>query len=322
MKSQRRGIVKVHRSNVARARVLLAGVLVLACAGGGAAETNKCDRECLKGLMDGYLAALLAHDPARLGTTADVHFTENTNRMKLGDGLWQTIDGLGTYKLYIEDPAAGAVAFYGTVKENGLSALFGVRLRERDKRLSEIETMVVRQATGIHGTFDALTTAEPFWEETVAPAARATREQLIHAANQYFNGIEQGTGAIVPFADDTVRIENGAQTAPTPATATHAAVSARAAFDSKRFNYIHEVSDRRFAVVDPERGLVVAFAMFQHPGNIKVPPPPTGAHPRPFALSSYPNTTQIMETFQVRDGKIQHIFAYIALAPYRQRPGW
>jgi hypothetical protein len=313
----------VHRSNVARARVVLAGVLVLAgVAGASGAETNKCDRECLKGLMDGYLAALLAHDPSRLSTTPDVRFTENTNRLKLGDGLWQTVDGLGTYKLYIEDPSNGQVAFYGTAKENGLSALLGVRLRVQERRLSEIESMVVRQATGIHGTFDALTTAEPFWGQAVAQGSRPTREQLIHAANAYFDGIEQGSGANVPFADDTVRIENGAQTAPTPATATHPAVSAREAFDSKRFNYIHEVTDRRFLVVDPERGLVVAFAMFQHPGNIKVPPPPTGAHPRPFALSSYPNTTQIMETFQVRDGKIQHIFAYIALAPYRQRPGW
>ncbi len=302
---------------------MLVAVGVLACAAGASgAETNKCDRECLKGLTNGYLAALLAHDPSRLSTTPDVRFTENTNRMKLGDGLWQTVDGLGTYKLYLEDPAAGEAAFYGTVKENGLSALLGVRLRERAGRLSEIETMVVRQATGIHGAFDALTTAEPFWEQTVPQGSRATREQLIHAANLYFDGIEKGTGAIVPFADDTVRIENGAQTAPTPATADHPAVSAREAFDSKRFNYIHEVTDRRFLVVDPERGLVVAFVMFQHPGNIKVPPPPTGAHPPPFPLSSYPNTTQIMETFQVRDGKIRHIFAYIALAPYRQRPGW
>jgi hypothetical protein len=319
----RRGTQKVHRSSVARAGVLLAGVLFLAGATGApGAETNKCDRECLQGLMDGYLAALLAHDPSRLSTAPKVRFTENTNRMALGDGLWQTVDGLGTYKLYIEDPSSGQVAFYGTVKENGLTALLGVRLRVQGRRLSEIETMVVRQATGIHGAFDELKSAEPFWEQAVPPGSRASREQLIHAADQYFNGIEKGTGDIVPFADDTVRIENGAQTAPTPATATHPAISAREAFDSKRFNYIHEVTHRRFLVVDPERGLVVAFAMFQHPGNIKVPPPPTGARPQPFALSSYPNTTQIMETFQVRDGKIRHIFAYIALVPYRQQPGW
>ena len=67
---------------------------------------------------------------------------------------------------------------------------------------------------------------------------------------------------------------------------------------------------------------MVAFAMFQHPGNINVPPPDTGPHPKAFPLSSYPNTTQIMETFKVQDGKLQHIFAYIALAPYRQSPGW
>ena len=43
---------------------------------------------------------------------------------------------------------------------------------------------------------------------------------------------------------------------------------------------------------------------------------------RAFSLSSYPNTTQIIETFQVRGGKIQRIFAFVSLLPYRQTPGW
>ena len=293
----------------------------------GAADPAACDRACLHAVMDEYLAALVAHQPGRLHATADVKFTENTNRMKLGDGLWQTIGALGTFKLYIEDPHSQQVAFYGTVKENGLTALLGVRLKERAGQVSEAETFVVRQASGIHGGFDNLTTVAPEWQESVPESERASPEELRHAANQYFNGIEQGNGKIVPFAEDTLRIENGVQTAPTPATPTRPAMSAGAQLDTHLFDYIHEITNRRFLLTDPERGLVYAVVMFQHPGNIKpqvnaVAASSSAAAPRTISLSAYPNTTEIIETFQVRHGKIRRIFAYVSLLPYRQSPGW
>ncbi len=309
----------MSRISTACARALLGACVLLAAAPAWSAGGGACARECLKGLMDGYLAALAAHDPSRLHVARDVKFTENTNRMALGDGLWQTIDGLGTFKLYIEDPATHQAAFYGTVKENGETALLGVRLKARDRRLTEIETFVIRQATGVHGTFDSLTEASPIWEEPVPAAERSSRAAMIHDANQYFNGIVQGNGDIVPFAEDCVRIENGRQTAPTPATASHPALSAGAQFNTKMFNYIHQIAPRRFLLADPERGVVYAVVMFQHPGNI-----PTSIKPRPhsFSLSSYPNTTEIIETFKIRGGKIRRIFAYVSLLPYRQSPGW
>ncbi len=310
-------------SACARAAALLMTGWWLASGLASAAADGQCQRECLRGLMDQYLAALVAHNPARLRTTADVKFTENTNRMSLGDGLWQTIGGLGTFKLYIEDPVSHQAAFYGTVRENGATALLGVRLKERGRRLSEIETFVIRQASGIHGTFDKLVRASPVWEQGVPPGERSSREAMIHDANQYFNGIIQGNGDIVPFAEDFTRIENGQQTAPPPATGSQPPTSVSAQFSSHMFDYIHEITHRRFMLVDPERGLVYAVVMFQHPGNIATHfKLSSGNGPHPFSLSSYPNTTEIIEAFKIRGGKIHHIFAYVSLLPYRQRPGW
>ncbi len=309
------------------AALLALSVTTFHAAAALAADSSACNRECLHGVMDQYLDALVAHQPGMLKSTPDVKFTENTNRMKLGDGLWQTIGSIGTFRLYIEDPQTRQVAFYGTVKENGATALLGLRLKERSGRVSEVESFVVRQATGVHGSFDNLTTVPAEWEEGVPEAERSTREQLRHDANQYFNGIEQGNGKIVPFADECLRIENGAQTAPTIATATRPSMTAGAQFDTHMFDYIHEITNRRFLLADPQRGLVYAVVMFQHPGNIKpqmnaVTATATGSAPRAFSLSSYPNTTQIIETFQVRHGKIRRIFAYVSVLPYRQAPGW
>ncbi len=58
-----------------------------------AAASNDCDRACLNGFVDKYLAAVVAHDPSKLPHTANVKYSENNVMLHLGDGLWATADG-------------------------------------------------------------------------------------------------------------------------------------------------------------------------------------------------------------------------------------
>src|ERR1700727_1516388 len=131
---------------------LLGGTLVSSLADAQATPGPR-DRACLVGLMDSYLRALVAHDPKQAPLGPRVKFTENTNRLAPGDGLWQTITGLGTYKLYAADPQTGNVVYYGTAQENGQRVLMAVRLRQQAQRITEVESFVIRKATGIHGSF-------------------------------------------------------------------------------------------------------------------------------------------------------------------------
>src|ERR1041385_4578326 len=55
----------------------------------GGAVAPPCDRACMSGIVDRYLAALVKHDPAGLPLNRDVKFTENTARLTVGkEGLW------------------------------------------------------------------------------------------------------------------------------------------------------------------------------------------------------------------------------------------
>src|SRR4051812_27587193 len=80
----------------------------------GPIPTN-CDRGCLEGVVNQYLAAVVAHDPARLPLSEDVMYTENDQVMKIGDGFWKTAGSIGNYKHYFADPESGQVAFMGTM---------------------------------------------------------------------------------------------------------------------------------------------------------------------------------------------------------------
>ena len=73
-------------------------------------------------------------------------FTENTIPLKLGDALWGTMSGLGTYKLYFADPEGGAAGIEVTIRENGTPAILLLRLKVAGGKISEIETLVHRNA--------------------------------------------------------------------------------------------------------------------------------------------------------------------------------
>jgi hypothetical protein len=102
-------------------RIALALVLIplAGCAPKQAAEppAAACDRACLYGVLDEYLAALKAHDAGAVKWTANAMFTENNVVLEPGDGLWNTISGLDAYEMRFADMKAGQVGIFGVVAE-------------------------------------------------------------------------------------------------------------------------------------------------------------------------------------------------------------
>jgi len=69
-----------------------------------------CNRACLENVVDQYLAAVIAHNPKLAPLSADVKYTENDQRLEVGDGLWKTAQGRGKYTHIFADPEFGQVA--------------------------------------------------------------------------------------------------------------------------------------------------------------------------------------------------------------------
>ena len=107
-----------------------------------------CDRACLEGVMNQYLAAVVAHDPTKVPLSEDVKYTENYQVIKVGDGFWKTAQGLGNYKHYFADPEFGQVAFMGTMLEASQPLLLSLRLRIELGRITEIESVYFKPGGG------------------------------------------------------------------------------------------------------------------------------------------------------------------------------
>src|SRR5262245_37740006 len=150
-----------------------------------------CNRACLEGVMEQYIAALLAHDPKRVPISADVKYTEQDQVMDVGDGFWKTVTGRGTYNHFFSDPVGGQVGWMGTMREKGGLLLAAIRLRVQLGRVTEIENGFFRANGGGPNNIpamDKLGGPEALWLQP-APGQRPSRQQLINIANAYFEGV-------------------------------------------------------------------------------------------------------------------------------------
>ena len=240
-------------------------------AAAGAAAQAPCDRACLNGFVDQYLAALVAHDPSKLPHSPMVKYTENNVVLQLGDGLWATTDRIGSYKIYIDDPAAGEVGYFGVVYEDGNPGIFGTRLKIVDRKVTQIETIVARRESA-NSTFPNPQglKEKPIFYEDLPPAERLPRARMIAIANSYFDTIQENTGKIyAPFDANCARVENGVQTANNPNATGVAKMGCEAQLKTGLLRFVTRCRDRRFVVVDQQKGLVLVSAFFDHAGVLR-----------------------------------------------------
>ena len=97
-----------------------------------AQKSSPCDRACLEGIADQYLAAMVAHDASKAPMAKTLKFTENAVKLPPTEGLWFTSSGLGDYKFYISDLQEGQVAWVGIAKEHGKPVLLSLHLQSRE----------------------------------------------------------------------------------------------------------------------------------------------------------------------------------------------
>jgi len=289
------------------------------------------NRAELEGFIDIYLKAMLAKNVAALPLAPGARFAEQGQVLDVGDGSFQTVDGLGTYRHIFADPATGSVGMIGTVTEHGARAMLDLRLRIDARKIAEIETMIIRDPGG-YVRYEEMGKPEPTWFETVPPSERLSREDMVRTVNKYFTAMVRNDGRAdyTFFHPECDRMEHGLKTTnlKTKEAYGHStdtdfrSMDARRQFGMGFLGFVTDIRDRRFLVLDEERQAVLAMVTLDHNGTVRKLALSTG---NVFVLPPYfsvPRTLQVVEGFKLKDGMIYRIEMTLIETPYGTPPPW
>jgi hypothetical protein len=283
-----------------------------------AVVATDCDYKCLTGFVRGYMTALAKKDVTRVRFASNARFTENNVELALGHaGLWKTLTGVAPNALEAADVTTGEGAWIGTVEEHGEPAYFGMRLRVQDRQIVEVETVVVRK-TGLPLPFGDTKklTHDPAFAAVLTPEQRRPRERLRAVADSYFNTVELNDGIVfAPFDAECARTENGIiTTAASTGSSGDIAQGCENQFKLGIYRINKRIRERRYALIDEERGVVVASGFFDHANTFDTYKTTDGKDRK--TLLKWPNSISLLEAFKIRDGKIFRIEAIFTYVPY------
>ena len=293
-------------------RSLLTVSLFAAVAGGAlplaAQSAASCDRACLAGVMTAYLDSLVAHDASKAPLAANARFTEDAKELRVGEGLWKTASKLRPFRTDFLDAATGTAATHAVVEENGVPVLLAARLRVDGRRITEVETIVVRsREEGALFAPEAL--LQPSAAMVTAPpaAARMPRAVLAEIALRYPGGLKVGSfeKSDVPFAPGAYRLENGVRMAGPGCTFRPPSC------ENMRGQQIPTLAGivAHVVAVDEENGTVLLWMDFG-PGSLPGPP------------NAPPRSLVTFEAFKIYGGQVHAVEAVFEGMPPNTPSGW
>ena len=288
-----------------------------------------CDRACLGAIRDDYLAAMVARDPARAPMAADYRVTQDGQQIALGDGLWRTATGLGSYRIDFADPTSGNVGSIVEVREGEGAVTIALRLKVEDRTITEVESVLGRGRVPGSSPEPA---PRASLARTVPVAQRLSRAEMIATADANFDAILAADGSI--YADDCQRVENRMAMSgndaldypigdvPGVAKPRFGSMGCAEQISRNLMGQLDSVEPRRFVLVDEEKQLVFGVYMMKWYGKGD-PCTEIGGYGRVcHETVRQPTALLNAELLGVKGGMIHEIEAIFQFVPYDADSGW
>src|SRR5688572_11010719 len=259
-----------------------------------------CNRACLTGFIDGYYQALVANDPRALPQAAKARITVNGRESSLASAFWPTAKNVRWRFDAVNERLGDTGTQVVITNEDGSETMEVVRLKVARGAITEME--IVRCNKGDAGEawwgpeqLDPKPSA--FLTLPIPPAERDSYYGLVAVADGYFRAFQTNGTPDYHRADllpDTRRFENGAQFTGNVRNGVY--TTATDGFDRGRF-VGRNLWDRRYPVVDEERGIVLVILRFGKVEGVQ----------NAAAVTSIDRL--VAEFFTVKAGKIQEVQA-------------
>lgn len=220
-----------------------------------------------------YLAAMVAHRPADAPLAAHFRGTENGMDIPAGAGPWRSVDKFASSHVFT-DAEGGEVVTIGALQTQGALHPYALRLKIVNEEITESELLHSSSTHGHFAAVEELLKPDVIYDAPV-PAERAcrSREELRDVADRYWTALNESDGTLAKFSSRCDRYANGKKITNnlelllSPDAAVHTPSSLLTATRPAR----PKVLERRFPVLDIERGLAISFALvkFQPSGGRK-----------------------------------------------------
>lgn len=291
--------------------------------------------------MDTYLKALIANDSSALPLSPNLKATENAQPSDLKSGLWSTATKIGSYAFTLSDKDTGQHGFCGLIWRSNDASIVSIRIKiNSNGEIVESEIIVgIDRFPGATATDPkTLTTWREDFKTVIPEGRRQTREELKAIAASYYDGVTNNTPEKVPLSHTGNRVENGTRITNIPTFSlidgfyeaedpnvtlpNFAEWSAKEQFDRGLWNS-DTVTGERFPLIDVERGVVMAYALYQPWTKA------TGATVKGVGKIKRlggPERTMVslcmMELFKIKEGQIYDMESVWFVGPLPMSSGW
>jgi hypothetical protein len=292
-------------------RMMMGLVPLLASLAAMPAHAASCDRACLTVHVDAYYAALLSSNAGSMPQAAQARITQNGIEGKLGETFWASADAV-IWRFDIVNTNRGDTGTQTVIRNaDGSKTMHLLRLKVKDGAITEIETIKANQgdADRLWGP-DQLTEVSPLLKLSIRERDRDSYYDLVSTVESYWRAFQtNGTPNYrrARIAPDSRRFENGFQTTGLARDGVYQDTSR--GFDEGRF-IGRNLWDRRYAVVDEERGIVLCMVRF----GLKA-----GAKSQSISTA---NDRLVGEFFAIKNGHISEIQAVLINMTDDKPTGW
>lgn len=291
--------------------------------------------------MKAFLDALVANDSSTLPLSKNLKATENAQPSDLKSGIWTKATKIGSYKFTLSDAKTGQHGFAGVIWRGKDASLVSIRIKiNGNGEIEESEIIVgIDRFPGEQGMNPKkLTTWREDFGTIIPKEKRHSREELQAMAASYYDGVTNNTPEKVPLSHKGNRIENGTQITnnpdfslvdgfyepwdPSVPIPNFGEWTPKEQFDRGLWSS-DTVSGERYPLIDEEKGLVMAYAIYEpwtkaHVTDVKG----VGKIKRLGGDDRVKVSLCMMELFKIKEGEIWDMESVWFVGPLPMKSGW
>jgi hypothetical protein len=289
--------------------------------------------------MEAYLQALVANDASSLRLAKYLKATENAEPSDFNSGLWKAATRIGSYKLIVIDKESGHHGFVGVIwRGDSEASICSIRIKlNSTDEIEESEILLGPDRFPGDTATDVRTldTFRPDFDTVIPSEKRHTREELYKIAKSYYDGVNNATPELVPLSHEGNRVEQGTQITntskyvfssfhakdPNVTLPNFAEWSAKEQFDVGLWSS-DRVDGERFPLIDVERGLVFAYAIYKQWAKKDTTELKGFGEVGGSEMGGMKVALCMTEVFKIKEGEIFDMESAWFIGPMDQKSGW